>query len=123
MLSDKPSLYYLYPECTEFIAKVPTTFDDCRVVQGEIGKYIVTAKQKGSTWFVGAMTNWDERDLEISLDFLGDGTYKAIIFRDGINASKSAEDYMKEEKNVTKTDRLKISMKSGGGWTARFEKI
>ncbi len=123
MLSDKPSLYYLYPECTEFIAKVPTTFDDCRVVQGEIGKYIVTAKQKGSTWFVGAMTNWDERDLEISLDFLGDGTYKAIIFRDGINASKSAEDYMKEEKNVKKTDRLKISMKSGGGWTARFEKI
>ncbi len=123
MLSDKPSLYYQFPECTEFISKVPTTFDDCRVVQGKMGEYIVTAKQKGSTWFVGAMTNWDERDLEISLDFLGDGTYKAIIFRDGINASKSAEDYMKEEKNVKKTDRIKISMKSGGGWTARFEKI
>lgn len=122
MLSDKPSNYYLYPECTEFISKVPTTFDDSRTLQGEISKYIVTAKRKGTTWFVGAMTNWDERDIELPLDFLDGGTYTAVIFRDGVNASKSAEDYKKEVKTVKKGDTLKITMKSGGGWTARFQK-
>jgi len=123
MLSDKPSLYYLWPECTDFISKVPTVFDDSRTLQGEMGKYIITAKRKGTTWFVGAMTNWDERELELKLDFLDSASYKAVIFRDGVNASKSAEDYKREEMTVKKGDVLKLAMKSGGGWTARFEKM
>ena len=123
MLSDKPSLYERFPECTDFISKVPTVFDDCRTLQGEMGEYIVTAKRKGATWFVGAMTSWKERELELKLDFLDNATYKAVIFRDGVNASRNAEDYKLEEKTVKKGDVLKITMKSGGGWTARFEKM
>lgn len=123
MLSDKPSLYERFPECTDFISKVPTVFDDCRTLQGEMGEYIVTAKRKGATWFIGAMTSWKERELELKLDFLDNATYKAVIFRDGVNASRNAEDYKLEEKTVKKGDVLKITMKSGGGWTARFEKM
>lgn len=123
MLCDKPSLYELWPDCTDFISKVPTVFDDSRTLQGEMGKYIVTAKRKGSEWFIAAMTNWDERELQLRLDFLDDADYKAVIFSDGVNASRSAEDYRREEKVVKKGDVLRLLLKSGGGWTARLEKI
>lgn len=123
MLCDKPSLYELWPDCTDFISKVPTVFDDCLMLQGEIGKYIATAKRKGSEWFIAAMTNWDERELQLRLDFLDDADYKAVIFSDGVNASRSAEDYKREEKVVKKGDVLRLLLKSGGGWTARLEKI
>ena len=123
MLCDKPSLYELWPDCTDFISKVPTVFDDSRTLQGEMGKYIVTAKRKGTEWFIAAMTNWDERELQLRLDFLDDADYKAVIFSDGINASRSAEDYRREEKVVKKGDVLRLLLKSGGGWTARLEKI
>ena len=123
MLSDAPSNYTREQECTDFIAKVPTTFDETKVVAGEVGKYIVTARRKGNTWYVGAMTGWDGRDIEIPLSFLGDGNYKADIFADGFNANRNAEDYKHSTQDVSKSQTLKVSMKSGGGWAARFEKL
>lgn len=123
MLSDAPSNYTREQECTDFIAKVPTTFDETKVVAGKVGKYIVTARRKGNTWYVGAMTSWDGRDIEIPLSFLGDGNYKADIFADGFNANRNAEDYKHSTQNVSKSQTLKVSMKSGGGWVSRFEKL
>lgn len=123
MLSDAPSNYTREQECTDFIAKIPTTFDETKVVAGEVGKYIVTARRKGNTWYVGAMTSWDGRDIEIPLSFLGDGNYKADIFADGFNANRNAEDYKHSTQDVSKSQTLKVSMKSGGGWVSRFEKL
>ncbi len=123
MLADRPSNYELFPDCIDFIAKVPTVFDDHRTLSGSMGQYIVTAKRSGTTWYVGAMTNWDERTVQIPLSFLGEGKYRAVVFSDGVNASKSAEDYKCREITVTRNDCLDAVMKSGGGWTARFEKL
>ncbi len=123
MLSDAPSNYTKNQECTDFIAKVPTTFDESKTIAGEVGKYVVTARRKGNTWFVGAMSNWDGADIEIPLSFLGSGKYKADIFADGFNANRNAEDYKRTTKEVGAGETIKVSMKSGGGWTARFEKL
>lgn len=123
MLADAPSNYRANQECTDFIAKVPTTFDESKTIAGEVGKYVVTARRKGNTWYVGAMSGWSGKDIEIPLSFLGAGNYKAEIFADGQNANRNAMDYKRTTQDVNNSQTLKVTMKSGGGWTARFEKL
>ena len=88
MLADSPSAYEREQECTDFIAQVPTTFDETVAIDGQLGEYAVVARRKGTTWYVAAMTDWTPRQLTISLSFLGSGTHKASIFADGVNADK-----------------------------------
>ena len=120
MLADSPSRYMKEQECTDFIAQVPTTFDETVVLAGEIGEYIALARRKGDTWYVAAMTNWTARSLDIDLSFLGEGNFKAEIFSDGVNADREATDYKKQTRTVTSADRLEAAMMPGGGWTARI---
>lgn len=123
MFGDTPSEYYKERECTEFLAAIPTVFDEAAVPAAEIGEYIVAAKRKGTTWYAGAITNWNARTVSVPLSFLGDGAYKAVIFSDGANADRNAEDYRAVTQTVTKNDVLKAVMQPGGGWAARFEKL
>jgi alpha-glucosidase len=120
ILSDNPTAYMREPECTQFIASVPTTFDETIALDGKVSEYISMARRKGDTWYVGAMTNWTGREVVIDLSFLGDGTYEAEIFNDGINAGRDATDYEREIITVTKNDKRTISLASGGGWAARI---
>lgn len=120
MLADTPIHYRKDQKCTDFMAAVPTVFDDTRILDGQVGDYIVTARRKGTTWFVGALTDWTSRDLTINLSFLGKGTYTAEIFADGINADKEPTDYQNLKMDVTAATRLDAKLFSGGGWTARF---
>ncbi|MCR8561867.1 glycoside hydrolase family 97 protein [Mucilaginibacter sp. BJC16-A38] len=123
MLSDNPSIYQREQESTNFIAAVPTTFDATVSLDGKVGDFVSIARKKGSTWYAGVMTNWNPRNLTVDLSFLGDGSYKAIIFEDGINANKDATDYTTKTITVTAKDKLNIKIASGGGWAARFEKL
>ncbi|HTD41638.1 MAG TPA: glycoside hydrolase family 97 protein [Mucilaginibacter sp.] len=123
MLSDNPTIYMKEKESTDFIAAVPTIFDETVAVDGKVGEYVTIARRKGTTWYAGAMTNWSDRKISIDLSFLGDGKYKAILFEDGLNADRDGTDYIRKEITVTSKDRLEISMASGGGWAARFEKM
>ena len=122
MLSDSPTNYREEKECTEFISGVPVVWDDTRVLEGEIGEHVAVARKKGDVWYVGAMTDWNECDLELDLSFLGSGDYTMELFRDGVNADRHAEDYKKETKTVNASDDLSIHMAPGGGWVAKFEK-
>lgn len=122
MFGDTPSNYYGEPECTDFMAAIPSVFDESVVPSAEVGEYIVSAKRKGNTWYAGALTNWTPCTVDVPLSFLGDGTYTAIIFSDGVNADRNAEDYKVTKQTVTKNDVLKAVMQPGGGWAARFEK-
>jgi alpha-glucosidase len=122
MLSDNPTIYMREQECTDFITSVPTTFDETVALDGKAGEYAAIARRKGDTWYAGVMTNWTPRELTIDFSFLGDGEYKAVMFRDGINADRDATDYKKETIRVTKNDRLKFQLSPGGGWAARIEK-
>jgi alpha-glucosidase len=122
MLSDNPTTYMREQENTNFIAAVPTTFDETASLDGKVGDYVSIARRKGTTWYAGAMTNWTARELTVDLSFLGEGSYKAIIFADGVNANRDASDYTSQTITVTAKDKLNIKMASGGGWAARFEK-
>ncbi len=123
MLADNPTAYKREQESVDFITSVPTVFDHTVPLDGKAGEYVVMARRKDETWYVGAMTNWDPRELTIDFSFLPEGKYRAIIFKDGINADRDATDYVREESKVTRTDVFNIELSTGGGWAARLERV
>lgn len=120
MLADSPSSYWKEPECMEFLSAVPTVWDDTKVLDAKFGDYLLVARQSGEEWYIGALTDWSGRDLEVDLSFLGDGEYSIDIYQDGKNAERHAEDFKRAKKKVTNQDKLKIQLASGGGWAARI---
>ena len=114
MVSDYPEAYEGQPGF-EFIEKVPTVWDDTKVLNGEPTKYVTIARQKDDAWYLGAMTNWDARDLEVPLDFLGSGEYEAQIFSDGADADKVATSLSVTKKRVRAGEKLSIHLAPGGG--------
>ena len=79
---DKPAQYGGEPEI-EFFAKVPTVWDDTRVIHDAIGEYVTIARRSGDDWFVGTITNNDARTLKLPLRFLTEGrSYTAHIYAD-----------------------------------------
>lgn len=122
MLCDSPTNYEKEQECTQFIATIPTVWDNTVSLNGEIGKYISIARRSGDTWYVGSLTNWDARVLELDLSFLGNGNFVAEIFRDGANANRIASDYKKEVIEIPANQKLNISMAQGGGYVMKITK-
>ena len=120
MLCDSPSNYMAEPLCTKFIAECPVIWDESRAVNGEIGKYITLARRRGDVWYVGSMTDWTARDIDIDLSFLGEGEWVMEIFRDGVNADRAAKDFKHEVVNVPADRHVTVHMAPGGGWAARI---
>jgi len=120
MLPDSPSDYYREKECTDFIARIPVEWDESFLVEGEIAKYTILARRSGNEWFIGAVTNWDARTINLETGFLGPGRYRLEAVEDGINANTRAEDYRKTETFFQSGDILKLELASGGGWAARI---
>lgn len=117
MLADNPTIYRKEQECTDFIVGMPNKgIDETRILQGKLGEFIVTARRTGSAWYVGGMTDWTPRSVTLDFSFLGEGTYDVILFRDGINADRQAEDYVKEAFSVTSASRKNIWLAPGGGF-------
>lgn len=122
MLADNPSNYYREPECMEFLSAVPSVWDDTKVLEAKVSDYIAVARRSGNVWYVGAMTDWDPRTMELKLDFLDEGNYSMKIWKDGINANKHAADFAQETIEVTSRSSVKVNMAPGGGWVAIIEK-
>jgi alpha-glucosidase len=112
---DNPSNYENQPGL-EFLRVVPTVWDDTKVLNGEVGKYITMARRSGQSWFIGAMTDCQERTLEIKLNFLGRGKYAAHIFADAPDSGENAEKLVEDKRVVTAKDKLTVKMASGGGF-------
>ena len=122
MLCDAPTNYINEKECVDFITSIPTMIDETIILDGKLGEYIVSARRKDINWYVGGMTNWDERDITIDFSFLdADKKYKATLFEDGINANKNAEDYQKRVITVDKAGFLNLHLASGGGFAIKIE--
>ena len=122
MLCDSPTNYLREAECTEFIAAIPTVWDETRILGGRLGEYIVTARRKGSTWYVGGITNDRPYTTEIALDFLPAGrTFTMTSFEDGVNADLQATDYRKRVREVDASTVVKVEMVRNGGWAAVIE--
>ncbi|PYX30224.1 MAG: alpha-glucosidase [Acidobacteria bacterium] len=120
MLSDSPSNYLREPETMEFLGPVPTVWDETRVLDARIAEYVLVARKNGSDWYVGAMTDWTARDLEVDLSFLPEGRLNMEAYQDGVNADRSASDYEKTTAQVNRTTKVKIHLAPGGGWAARI---
>ena len=121
-MADKPENYD-GQDGLDFMKNLPTSWDDTKVLDGRIGEYIVTARQKGSQWYLAAITNWDARTLTVPLSFLGDGTYRVSILEDGPDADTNARQIQRRQITAGSADTLTIKMASGGGFTAILTKL
>ena len=135
MLCDSPSNYMREQECLEFIASVPTVWDETRGLDGKVGEYIALARRRDDVWYIGGMTDWSARTLEVSLDFLADGDYEIELYIDGANAHRVAKDYRKKMLGIKVIDGrvysdsplftsayMRVEMAPGGGFTAKIIK-
>ena len=120
MLADSPSHYLREPEMMEFLKRVPTVWDETRVLAAQMGDYVCIARRKGREWYIGGMTDWTSRTLEIDLSFLPAGRYQMATYEDGPNAERMGQDYKLSIKDIDASKKLKIDLASGGGWAARI---
>ncbi len=121
MLADSPSNYYREPEAMEFLAPVPTVWDETRILDAKMGEFVLLARRSGKDWYVGAMTNWTARDLDVDLSFLGAGKHHMLAYRDGVNADRYAGDYKQTKSEISGSEKFTIHLAPGGGFAARIQ--
>ena len=119
MLCDSPCNYRDEQECTKFIADIPTIWDETIVLDGKLGEYTVIARRSGERWYIGGITNWDEREINIDLSELNLKNNEGIEFRDGVNADKIARDYVKSN-IIIDNNMYNAKMSKGGGFVLIF---
>ena len=118
MLCDTPLHYEKEVECTEFIASVPTVWDETKALGGKVGEYVVIARRKGDTWYIGGLTDWTAREYVVDLSHFGDGQWNVELFADGINSDHNGKDYRKSSFATNGT--FTVKMNQGGGFAARL---
>ena len=123
MLADSPSHYLREPEIMNFLGSVPSVWDDTKVLHAKMGDFVVVARRRGQDWYVGAMTDWTARELQIDLAFLPPGTFQMQAYEDGVNADRFGTDYKMSSSVVTKNTKLEIKLARGGGWAARIRRL
>jgi alpha-glucosidase len=119
MVSDHPGAYTAQPDF-EFIKKVPATWDEIKVLNGIPGEYITIARRKGKDWYIGSITNWNQRNIDIPLSFLGEGKYAAEIYADAADAGDNPKHTKISTQAVDKKTVLKANLVTGGGYAVRL---
>ena len=122
MFCDSPSAYLEDPQTVEFIMSIPPVFDSTEILDGRIGEFIVTKREKAGKYYIGAMTNWDERDIQLNLDFLPKGEWTVSIYHDGVNADIIGKDHIIETLEVSDGASLGVHLAPGGGFAMIIEK-
>jgi alpha-glucosidase len=123
MLCDSPTQYRTAPECVKFMVNVPTVWDETVGVAGEINKFATVARRKGAEWWLGAITNWEAREIEIPTSFLGSGEWKVEAFEDAPDSDKNAEHYVRRVFTIKAGDKIKVRLAPGGGFAANLHLI
>ncbi len=122
VLCDAPYNYRESPAGTDFLKIVPTTWDDTRVLNASVGDYITTARRSGDEWYIGTMTDETGRTLSIPLDFLGEGSFEATIWKDAADAGVNPTNLEKEVINVNQDTVLEAVMVRGGGHVVHIKR-
>ena len=122
MLSDMPTAYEREPDALELLKAVPTTWDETLGLDGRIGEFALVARRKGGEWWLGALTDWSGRTLEVPTAFLGDGVWEATLWTDGANADKVGGDYRRSTQAVVAGSTLTLVLAPGGGATVRLQR-
>jgi alpha-glucosidase len=119
MVADHPTAYEGQPGF-DFIQLVPTWWDETRVMAGQIGELLVTARRKGATWYLGGMSATKPRDLALPLSFLGRGRYSARIWKDAADAEAEPNHLSIETADLASTGMLKLHLALDGGFVAQL---
>ena len=122
MLCDSPSNYEQEPECTQFIASIPTVWDETKALDGKVSEYAVIARRSGDDWYVGGLNNWNQRQVEIDLSFLPEGQYELVNMVDGYKANAIARDFRIVKQSVDPSKKVKVTMAQGGGFAMKLIK-
>lgn len=120
MLCDAPTNYLKEEECARFISAIPTVWDETKAIDGRVGEYILMARRKSDTWYVGGLTDWNARDVLLDFAFLGEGAYEAEIFQDGPNADRVGKDYQRKVMRIPADRKLRLHMAPGGGFALKI---
>jgi alpha-glucosidase len=119
MLSDSPSNYEKEPECLRFLSQVPSIWEQTIPIAGKIGDFIALARRASNgLWYLGVMSDWTPRRLQLASDWLPTGEYAIEIFQDGLNADRSAQDYRRSTGFIRAGDIIPVQMAPGGGFVA-----
>jgi alpha-glucosidase len=119
MVADYPTAYEGQPGF-DFLMLVPTWWDETRVLVGEIGEVLVTARRKGTAWYLGGMSAKRSRDLDLPLSFLGAGRYTTKVWKDASNAESDPNHLTTESLSLSSRDTLKIHVALDGGFVAQL---
>jgi alpha-glucosidase len=114
MVSDYPGAYR-GEAGADFLKQVPASWDETRVLKGEIGDYVVMARRDDQDWYIGAMTDWEPRSINLRLDFLEDIPYNAQIYSDDPLTDTNPASLLIRDITVSATDTITVEMASGGG--------
>jgi alpha-glucosidase len=119
MVADYPAAYEGQPGF-DFLAAVPTYWDETRVLSGRIGETLVTARRKGKAWYVGGLSAGASREIDVPLSFLGRGHYAAKVWKDAPDAQTHPNHLTIESSSVASRDTLRIRVAVDGGFMAQF---
>ena len=122
VLCDSPYAYR-NQKGAEFLKVVPTTWDETRVLNGEIGEYVTIARRSGNRWFLGSMTNSTPRELDVALDFLESGQYQVRVFRDADESAEYPDRLEEETRAVHSGDKFRMKLAPAGGSACWFERL
>ncbi len=122
LFSGNPSQGLLEPEFMELIGSIPTVWDETYVLDGKVGEYIITARKKDNTFYIGGMVNWKGKTIEVDFSFLEEGEYNAVLVLDGVNADRYPSDYTITNQTINKNSRINFTMAKGGGFVVVLEK-
>jgi len=111
---------YREPELMEFLGKIPTVWDETRIIEAQLGNFIVEARRKENVWYIAGMNAWEPHEFILKLDFLKEGVYVIETAEDGINAAKNPQDFSMKTFEVSDRDQINIQLAPGGGFVARI---
>jgi len=122
LFSGNPSQGLLEPAFMDLIGSIPTVWDETIVIDGKVGEYIITARAKDNNFYIGGMTNWKERTIEVDFSFLEEGEYDALLALDGVNANRYPSDYTMTNQTINKKSKVTFTMAKGGGFVVVLKK-
>ena len=119
MVADYPTAYIDQPGF-DFLKIVPTWWDETRILTGEIGELLVTARRKGAEWYIGGLAAKKPQEVNLPLSFLGPGKYTTTIWKDASNVAENPNALARETADLSRNDTLKIHLALDGGFVARL---
>lgn len=119
MVADYPTAYIDQPGF-DFLKIVPTWWDETRILTGEIGELLVTARRKGDEWYIGGIAAKKAQQVDLPLSFLGPGRYAATIWKDASNVAENPNALARETADLSRSDHLQIHLALDGGFVAHL---